>query len=363
MERKTAWQSDNQTEAEAVEKMTDQAQLAEIARNAKSPKVREKAVVKLNDPSLIASIAKTDSDMWVCASAVLSLEKQYQNTLADIAKNAAGWFRRMPAALKLNGVHSVIAQEVYKDLAMNDENSYGAFEAVKNIKSESVLADVAASAKDSNIRKAADKRLTELSKPDIAAINITVNSGGQIAEAQKLKTALIDLMASVIVEENSTQSFEELKKLARELLPGYENELFLYIADNGADLETRKKAISEITDHAALRAIVEGNAEEYRVRVIAMGKTDFYSCTTTINTEVIDLRDIARERLKTQDLTDAETQKPIQDFLSAVGKRAAERIRFGELDAYVQSLRADDERLKESGDYDDSDREEYWWRD
>jgi len=115
---------------EAVEKLTDRAILADIAKTDSDEDVRRKAVGKLTDQNLLADIAKNDSclkparsirfagfmisDEYVRTLAIKKLTDQ--NILAEIAKAESNGHIRKAAVEKLNGLIS-------KPIPMTD-NSY-----------------------------------------------------------------------------------------------------------------------------------------------------------------------------------------------------------------------------------------------
>jgi len=83
----------------AVNKLTDQNKLADIAKNDIDYYVRWTAVEKLTDQNVLADIAKNDDEIYVCKAAIEKLTDQ--NVLADIAKNAAESDVRKAAVEKL----------------------------------------------------------------------------------------------------------------------------------------------------------------------------------------------------------------------------------------------------------------------
>src|ERR1019366_7440125 len=70
---------------EAVARLTDQAVLADFAKNDSDQGVRKEAVARLTDQVVLADIAKNDSDQGVRKKGVARLTDQA--VLADFAKN------------------------------------------------------------------------------------------------------------------------------------------------------------------------------------------------------------------------------------------------------------------------------------
>jgi hypothetical protein len=129
---KPAWASKNKEKAlKAVEKATDQAKLAEIAKNAPDSDVRYKAIMKLDD----------------------------QNALAYSAKNDGSSFNRWEAADKL--LDKALAQSVFVDIALNDNSNFMRMSMIKErLDDQSVLTNIAKRDKSPAVRKAAVEKLT-----------------------------------------------------------------------------------------------------------------------------------------------------------------------------------------------------------
>ena len=82
-----AWDSGNVKRAtRAIDKITDPAKLARIAKTARSESARKTAVEKITDQSVLADVAKNDEDWHVREDVVKRLTDQYE--FADIAKTA-----------------------------------------------------------------------------------------------------------------------------------------------------------------------------------------------------------------------------------------------------------------------------------
>jgi hypothetical protein len=86
----------------AVNKLTDQSVLADVAKNDRNGYVRLVAVKKLTDQSVLADVAKNDEDEYVRDVALGKLTDQ--SVLADIAQYEENWDVKKLAADKLSDV-------------------------------------------------------------------------------------------------------------------------------------------------------------------------------------------------------------------------------------------------------------------
>ena len=69
----------------AVERLTDQRVLADVAKNDEDWHVRQDAVKRLTDQRMLGNVAKNDKDWWVRRAAMERLTDQH--LLAEVAKN------------------------------------------------------------------------------------------------------------------------------------------------------------------------------------------------------------------------------------------------------------------------------------
>jgi len=114
-----------------TEQPADQRELAKVAKEASSWRVRRAAVERLTDQAL----------------------------LADVVKHASGWSIRRAAAAKLD---PKLFQALFAELAQSDEHLIVRLTVVERLTDQALLADVAKYAKDPTIRDAARKRLVDL---------------------------------------------------------------------------------------------------------------------------------------------------------------------------------------------------------
>lgn len=135
------------------EKLTDQAALEDIARNDSSPGVREEAVRKMTNQRALAGIAKGDGDPGVRAAAVGGLSDQV--ALLEIAR------RKDDAKTSDLAWGSVHDQALLAQVATTDPDEAVREEAVRRLNSQETLAEVAKRDGSAKIRTMAVGKLTD----------------------------------------------------------------------------------------------------------------------------------------------------------------------------------------------------------
>jgi len=136
-----------------VNKLSDQAMLAEIAVKFKDSELRATAARKLTDQALLAKIAVKDRDWEVRAAAANRLKDRA--LLAKIALNREGGIARVIAAEKL------VDQALLAKIAVKGREGFVRRTAINNLTDQVVLAKIAMEDKESDIRSAAVEKLTD----------------------------------------------------------------------------------------------------------------------------------------------------------------------------------------------------------
>jgi hypothetical protein len=137
----------------ALYRLTDQALLTQVARTDENPRARSIAVRKLTDQALLANLAKTDKEPRVRAAAVGKLADNA--LLAEIAKAEQDSSVRSIAVAKLTD------QALLADLAKTDRDSDVRSIAVRKLTDQTLLADLAKTAEDLNVRLTALGKLPQ----------------------------------------------------------------------------------------------------------------------------------------------------------------------------------------------------------
>jgi len=139
-----------------VKPLNNQEDLAIIAKHgAVDPSAVIEAVEKMSDQNLLGDVAKT---ITMEAAIKVILEKLTdQNVLADIAKNAFHYFTRMSAIRKLTDQDALLA-----DIVKNDKNDSVRMAATENLNNQDILTDVAKNDNVEYVRGAAKQRLEKL---------------------------------------------------------------------------------------------------------------------------------------------------------------------------------------------------------
>ncbi len=154
----------------AVERLTDQAILAGLAKTAKDVTVRRLAAEAVTDQAVLAGLAKADiDDSFVCSTAVRRITDQ--GLLANVATTAKHNYVRLEAAAKV--ADQTVAQSVIAECVKKAHYSSGKG-AVKQLVDQVLLADVANNAEDGEVRLAAAAKLVD-----------TTVAQGAIAKAAK----------------------------------------------------------------------------------------------------------------------------------------------------------------------------------
>jgi len=151
---KPAWQSSNvKTAIKAVKNISDQSTLAEIAKSSESMSVREAAVEKLTDQGKLAYIAK-DIRNWARYRATQKLTDP--KVLFDVAKNANDY------KVRLEAVKKITDQRKLADFAENDRDSDIRSAAFTMLTDQIILADIAKNiSKGTHMRVEAAEKLTD----------------------------------------------------------------------------------------------------------------------------------------------------------------------------------------------------------
>jgi hypothetical protein len=146
-----AWQGKNIKKAvKAVNKLADQKQLAQIAREAMNFYARVQAIDKLTDQNIIIDIAKNDHHRDIRRAAIINIADQ--NVLVDIAKNDGDEITRMAAASCLSD------QTALEDIVENDENFQVCHSAIKMLTNQAALTKIANDKTDKYLREWVDFR-------------------------------------------------------------------------------------------------------------------------------------------------------------------------------------------------------------
>lgn len=156
-----AWKSKNAKKREKwVEKVNNKDQenqeiLKELAANDESEEVRLSAIGKITDEKLLLEYYNLGTEsIGIRTVAVRGIKNQ--DVLADIAKNDDYDFIRISAAEK------VTDPEVLEEIANNDPDTFVSISAVKLIKNRSILESIASNHHNDLVRDAAEGRLLEL---------------------------------------------------------------------------------------------------------------------------------------------------------------------------------------------------------
>jgi hypothetical protein len=137
----------------AVEKLTDQPVLAEVALKDSSAKVRLAAVNKITSQDVLKKVALTDADIGICGLAVGRISDP------DVLKDFA--LQHEKYAVREAAVEKIKDDNILKEVALKDRNRDVRLAAVNNIGDQKILCEIFEAGND-EIKPAALKRLTGL---------------------------------------------------------------------------------------------------------------------------------------------------------------------------------------------------------
>ena len=142
----------------AVQNLTDQSLLADIAINARNWEIKLAAIEKINeeDQPLLAYIAKNDGNTSGRVENVAAQKLTDQTLLLEVAKNAKCYEARISAIEKLDKEHP---QDVFADIAKTDSDIFACNIALGKLTDQVLLADVAQNARYQSIQEDAAKNL------------------------------------------------------------------------------------------------------------------------------------------------------------------------------------------------------------
>jgi len=238
-DNKLAWKSDNKEKALlAIKEETDQNKLSEIVQNATLDYVRTTALDKISDQSVLENIALNDKTGWVRSLATEKLNNQF--VIEYIAKNDKYDFARKSAVEKLND------QSIIADIAKNDEYWEVRVAAVKRLSDQNMLVDV-----------------VQNSRSCISILR------------EDMRDSILFMAAKKLTDLNLAQK------------------VFFSIAKNSMNYKNmRKEAIEILTNTDMLLEITNGEESKYLYEWETKYDDGSYF------THILDLREIARERLE-----------------------------------------------------------------
>jgi len=130
---------------EAVQSLTNQNLIADVAKNNKYAGIRSAALKKLTLQNVLIDIAKNDKDIDVRRNAIGFVTDQ--SVLADIAKNDK------QSGAREATIYHLIDQEMLVYIAFNDTDNQNRYAAVSHITDQNILTKLAENSKDEDVRE------------------------------------------------------------------------------------------------------------------------------------------------------------------------------------------------------------------
>lgn len=136
-----AFPGKRQTGLLALNRITDEKILEDIALTAENTEIRNIAVLRLKDEEILYHIGLNDEDYKIRENAMEKISDE--KLLCEIAKNNAD------EGIRRNAVEKVHDQETLKYVVENDDNEFVRENAVRNITNEELLIDIALNGNES----------------------------------------------------------------------------------------------------------------------------------------------------------------------------------------------------------------------
>ncbi|NMA73549.1 MAG: hypothetical protein GX963_05180 [Bacteroidales bacterium] len=244
----------------AIEKVLNQNVLADIAINSNDSNRRYCAVLRITDQKILANVAVNSKDEDALIEVVKKIEDK--SLLENIARNNEYYRVRAEAVMKLDN------QSLLSYIAENDTDSYPRKEAVKKITDQEVLYRIAKNDKDKFVRKAATDRLT--SQKHLSEIAQNDKDYGVRLQAVVNKNMKDQTVLEHIVKNDKKGQVRmaAADKIADASIAqiGY-----IYAAQYDDEWIMRQIAVKKVTDQEVIKSILK-NETENSVRVIAIGQ-------------------------------------------------------------------------------------------
>lgn len=259
---KPAWMSNNSEKAvNAVKKVSDQAKLYEIAKNAPVYIVRKEATQKLTSQTDLLDIAKNGlgSDVRCCAIKKLT----DQAALAEIATNQ----KDNDSIARACAISMLTDETQLSFIAMNDQQQHACIKALEKITNQGLIAEIASNP-FSLAHKAALLELTDPALLQQTYVNIAKNTSHNSAHNPK------DLLA--MIEDDA--ALADIARYARS--HHISKEAVLKISDQRllADLAMAQiehlsiEAICRLSSQDVLAEVIRKSQKEYKIVDVAIEK-------------------------------------------------------------------------------------------
>ncbi|WP_334319158.1 hypothetical protein, partial [Termitidicoccus mucosus] len=258
---------DTKTIEAALEKITDPQLLADLARHAASLTVRMSVVVKTGDQAALAALAR-DNSLGIPFRQAIVGELTDQAVLADIAKNAADSLIREAAAGKLTD------QTVLLGIVQNTTPRQAAIRkvAAERLTDQTALAAIAQNTtEDFTIRRVAIGKLTDQTILTAIAQDAAGDSAlrkaavGRLTDQAMLATIVKDAKNDFEIREQAVQVLTDQGTLAEIVMAG---------SGSSPDNEEHTlvlRAVESMTDQARLAAFAEDD-KLFLIRDTIVGK-------------------------------------------------------------------------------------------
>ena len=271
---------DYKVRLEAIEKITDQKVLSQIALNDEDAGIRSTVIQNITDQKVLNQIVLKDDDSAVRLAAIPLITNQ--KVLAKVAledndsmvkKEAVKKITDQEVLIKIalndkdvltrwRAVKKITNQEVLIKIALSNEDEDVRWEAVEKIKDQKVLAQIALKDEDEDVRLQAVEKITDQKLLGQIALKDTDKHIRLVAFTKITDQKLLEQIALISKDSNirarATSKIKDQKVLAQ-------------IALKDEDEDVRMIAVTNITDQKVLGQIALKDKDEH-IRLVAVDK-------------------------------------------------------------------------------------------
>jgi hypothetical protein len=263
----------------AVDRLNDQPTLVDIARTDISMPVRRKAVVRIEDPAVLAGLVLKDDDEKVRALLVQRLEDQAVLELLAQEDNCA--------TVRQLALGKVESQEFLVAAAQNLSRQAEAVEAIRRVRSRSVLEGLAKRCPAHPVKQAVQNRLKKLKEIDeLDRAEVVARGPGSVDDRRSALQRLGYQRPQVLAEVARADGDETVRRAALEALGGewLSDEQCVLLADLAQTLpepELRLVPLRKLQDQALLGELAR-RGEPAVIRRAAIETLSRFACQVTL---------------------------------------------------------------------------------
>jgi hypothetical protein len=290
---------DGDVRLSAISMITDQALLVSLAQENDFRDIGLAAVKMLTDEALLANVDRKTDSIVAGPAALVAIERiSAQPILADLAKTAK------PNEIRLAAIAKISDQALLADVAKVDRSSDIRSAALAKLTDETLLVDVAMSDEYGEYCLEAIKHLAEIKDSWLAqkVVGIANTTHFVACRLNELQAAIKKFTDQALLTDLAKQAnFEKIRLAAAETIT--DQALLADLAVNAKPDVVRKVAVKKITDQTLIAAIAQKDEDWFIGEAVTKIITDQTLLTDlAMNAESDDVRLAAAEKLSDQTL-------------------------------------------------------------